>query len=676
MPDTFWDDVPAEITPIGTPIPELLDDSELVKVFPELQNLAKYGGATLEANLQAASMRYKLINQEVDKARVKIRAMNSADPLIGANYEVQSISPFGQDIPDTGISTLAAQLVRNAKARKAAETLLGTRYSMSTIDLRNLVNLLRNDNPNESVQDIVAKTLTRGVTLKPSRGSLSAVGQVSVPFKIEDGLVKPAVDLSEYKKSISQLDDFTRNRSLPDGFDTKSISVRISPTQSDFESQYRAISTTDRDLSRTQGVNFTLRSDSTEATTKDLRTSLSDKTTVIILNHEVAQGNDADFGEGNSIAETLAHEYGHTVHRSMGLDWGYTDIENPNPKNAAYDAIFGQDVSAYGKNNPREHFAESFAKLVFSGKATPEFEKFLEEQVGFTKFDINKLVPEILRGNNLRQSIETLNNTDLGGYSIKLTSFNNSLRNQSEADIAEMARNAARAGRVPTSSVGWTGTVYDSNGRVAGEFTRTLNRDSDGKLWVYHNLFRMQGSAQGGGFGTKFIDASFDLYRTWGVDRVEVTAGLDNGPYMWGLMGFDFMSEQDRLVKLSSLEAYLTVLSKYNDKQAEYDSLESRDVATKIFEDLTASDEISRNSRVNNRLSVEEIIARARRNGWKIDNDFINEMRFLLSLPQSEATAQRIAELGRRNKKSSDKTTSSIGRAIMMERGWRGRKYL
>ncbi len=640
-----------------------------------MQQLAKYGGSTLEANIQAASMRFRLITERSDKIRVKIRSMNTRDPFLGANYNVDDFSPFDSGLSESDVAVLSAGLIRNYKARATTSKLLGA-TSISTANVKSLVNFLRYDDPNKSVDEMLSERLTNGVSLSPRPGAISSVGRVYVPFKVEDGVISPAVDLSGYKLSLTQLDEFTRGRDLPSTFKPNSITVRVAPTQENFEAQYRAISPTDRNLSGTQGANFALRSDGSEATTRDLGSSMSDKSTVILLNHEVSQNQNSEFGEGNSIAETLAHEYGHSVHRSMGLNWGYSEIDNPNPLTAEYDSIFKQEISSYGSNNPREHFAESFAKYVYTGKTSPEFEKYLEETAKFGKFDLNSHIPEIFRGTNARSGFLSLNDKDLGGYTIKLTSFQNSLGSENEADLAQMARSAAQNGRIITGSASWSGNVYDQNGRSVGEFTRTMYREADGKMYIYHNLFRMAPSAQGDGFGTKFIDESFKLYKDWGLDRVEVTAGLDNGPYMWGLMGFDFKSETDRESKLAYARSYLSVLTKYNEKSQEYNSMTHEQVATDIFNRFIKSGESdSPQGSMNDRVSIMRIIQEARENGWNIDNNFIAEIEYLLSLPTSSATAQRIAELGRRNKKAGKKI-SSIGRIIMMKRGWGGRKYL
>lgn len=85
------------------------------------------------------------------------------------------------------------------------------------------------------------------------------------------------------------------------------------------------------------------------------------------------------------------------------------------------------------------------------------------------------------------------------------------------------------------SQHGFSGVVLDENGRQVGSFSREVRSDS-----VYHALFQIQGRARSTGFGTKFIEASFDAYASQGIKHVDVSAGLDAGGYQWAKMGFEF----------------------------------------------------------------------------------------------------------------------------------------
>lgn len=665
-------------------MPEFADENNpFIAALPEFANLARYGGRDLQTNIKAAAFRAKSLQQKLENANAKARSFNSRNPLINENYAIDSNISFTSDKIDSNtVNALFVAANRDPKVREAIKSILGkSRYDgISSTDLPFLIDFLRSDDPNKSVDQLVEERLNRGLTLKPRLGQLSAIGSIVVPFKTENGIVKPAVDTTGYRAGITSLDTFASQNAFPNGIRPETISVRIAATQADFEAQYQAISPTERNLSGAQGVNFTLRSDGTEVKrSTDISGDLSNKRTVIILNHELNSSTKGEFGGEDSISETLLHEYGHTVHRSMGLDWGDPQAGDSNPKTAKYQAVRGQKVSDYGENNDQEHFAETFAQYLSSGSATEEFKSFLENEVGIKKIDVNVIYPEMFRGTRIRDMfIQNMQEADLDGFSLQLTTHTNFLGNMSAADMQRNAVDAQNSGQMPELKVYLEGTVLDSNGRRAGVWQRTFHRASDGKIWIYHNYFKLDDSAQGGGFGTKFINRSFEFYKEeLGADRVEVTAALENGPYMWGLMGFDFKMESDRSRKLSHLRDYTSVLEEYALGGSEYENLSISDAARKVQKTLAeAGTQIDGVSALNATLRINKIIQEARVNGWTLSNDFINELKYLMSLPPSQATAQRIANLGRDNRKAKTKRYSSIGRMIMMERSWSGKIYL
>jgi hypothetical protein len=392
------------------------------------------------------------------------------------------------------------------------------------------------------------------------------------------------------------------------------------------------------------------------------------KTSVILINDEFNARTPGEFGGENSVAETVLHEYGHSVHRALGIGWG-----DPSSTDPAYDAVRGQRVSNYGDNNDQEHFAETFAKYLFTGEATPEFKSFLEEQVGIKKFDLDAAFPEWLRGNTARDKfLEKMDATNLGAYTVSIDTFNNPYANYTTNQLAALAQEAIDTGQYKPVTMTFTGKVSDAAGRKVGTFTRTLNRESDGTLWVYHNYFEMASDAQGGGFGTPFIEASFDLYRDWGAQYVSVNAALTNGPYMWALRGFDFQNQGDKTKRISYAKDMLAVLRNYKENQSEYDNKSSAQVATDIKASL-ASQGVPLDGR---QVSVNSIVEALRANGWIVDDELLAELSNLASLPSSKITANMIANVGRRKKRSADKSSSSVGRLLMMISSWTGRKIL
>lgn len=649
------------------------EDNPFLAALPELANLNRYGGATLEENVRAASIRARQLREEIKLAVTKARSYNARNSILGSNYEVSPDEQIlGDPITNTGalLGAITRNIGREPRLRTAVRSLNGDLATpINQKDVAFIVQFLRYDDPNKSVSDIVAERLQRGLRLVPKADRRSAVGEVIVPFKIdkETGVVAPAIDAWDYSNGLSALDSYISTRTLPSSLDSRKISVRIASTQADFEEQYREISPTERDLSGAQGVNFATR-DGKEVTRSGINSGFEDKSTVILLNHDNIANTKGEFGGSNAIAETIIHEYGHTVHRTMGLTWGDPQVGDTNPKTSEYAGVRSQKVSDYGENNDQEHFAETFAKYIYTGSGTPEFESFLENHVGIKKVNVEDIYPALFVGDQLKSDfVRKMQEADLGGWRIRNVTFSQAV-NGNSSDLLRSAQNIImNGGDLPHLQAMLTGSIYDEQGRPVGTFTRVFHREPNGKMYVYHQYFKLTDeSAQGNGFGSKFMDASFQLYDSWGFDRAEVTAGLDNGPYMWGITGFDFTNENDRESKLSHLRRFINVLSEYNKHAANYDNSPLDVVVGQMMED---------NPQINGSGAM-EILRIARNNGWKIDNNFINELEYLLSLPKSQATAQRIANLGRKNKKELTKNYDSIGRHIMMKSGWKGVLYV
>jgi hypothetical protein len=88
-----------------------------------------------------------------------------------------------------------------------------------------------------------------------------------------------------------------------------------------------------------------------------------------------------DIDENTTIEEYIkyvfTHEVGHTVHfgyiddKDLQSGWTPRDPDNPRTK---WDSPAGLEfISDYGMTAPHEYFAESFAKYMITGVATPEF---------------------------------------------------------------------------------------------------------------------------------------------------------------------------------------------------------------------------------------------------------------------------------------------------------------
>lgn len=111
------------------------------------------------------------------------------------------------------------------------------------------------------------------------------------------------------------------------------------------------------------------------------------------------------------------------------------------------------------------------------------------------------------------------------GYSIKFKNFDGIKALKVEADI------------------------LDNSGATVGNFERGFMRGKDGKLVVNHKYLVLDKAHQGKGIGSELQKSAIESYHDLGVDRIELHAGLDAGPYVWAKKGYQWQpgAEKDAL---------------------------------------------------------------------------------------------------------------------------------
>lgn len=667
MPDDFWDDVP-EVAEVPTNvIPELLD-TPLVRALPEMKKLAAYGGNSYDANLRLAAARARLLR---DKIKIAIQA---PDPLNLDLLAPSSPSELFPGIPnEEQLSDLARSLGINATffSREVGNS------SYTNYDhLGFFLGFLKNDDPSKTIDDVLDDVLRRGVTYsahRESRVSSDVFGSISIPLKAKRNQagemigVEPAVDISDYQIALDRLSEFKTSNTITNTFKGSRISIEIAANQADFEDRYSKVSSIARDLTSTEGINFSINAGGTEI----LRSQLGSVGVVrskIILNHEVASSRVGTFGGNNSIGEALFHEYGHSVHRQLGIDWGITA---PDP---SYEPVFQNRVSNYGSNSHAEHFAESFANMLTTNTATPEFKEFLKNKLNISEIDMSVL-PDYIRNNNLIESfIEGINNDPrMNGYTFVASSIYSPLSEGKENKLREVAAAMSDPNRRASKlTFNLEGHFKDPQGReikLPGlNVQRTFTWDN-GDLTVYHDYFKLPDSAQGGGLGTAYIESSFDHYKKIGLRRVTVSAALDNGPYQWALMGFNWDKDRggdtSRNSALANVQIHHKVLENYQANLGFYGNLGPESVAAAMKPELPGITE----------FQIKNIINTARDSGWDVTNDLVNQLKFIAEHNPEGVTPFMIANIGRGNKKAGGKAASTIGRVIMMSlHSWPGYK--
>ncbi len=668
-------------------IPEFID-SKAVRALPEFANLSRYGGATYEANLEAAAKRAYLLRDEMHRRAMQISSFPARD-LLGTGYQLDKNSiSLGEEIPASSIAILRSAALESRESlplARAAQKVAGAKNPSSAFygedlekSLAFFVQFLRSDDPNLTVDETVDSILERGVKFTPARGSenISPFGSIRVPFKVtrteqtKNGFVTPSVDMSPYRASVGALNNFYSNNLTPTSLRPEKTSLVISATNELASAEYTRVTTLVKKdgFSGVQGVNIATNTYgnvvpmTNENESLDLVASTVTNNTIII-NHESASKTTSAF-QIDPVIETVLHEYGHTVEsNTLGVTWGW----NANSKTEAYAEVKARKVSEYGENNIREHFAESFAKYLGAGQASKEFRDFLENQVGIKELSLDTLVPKAFQNDTFVDGLEKYINesVDLGGYTLKITSKSN---NTKDADLRSLLKRKGDSRHLGIS-ITWEGNVYDSQGRSTGGAGLSRNLKVDpitGEIIVNHLQFKLGDSVQGLGLGDKITKATVEYYKSMEVDRITTSAaatdGYPNGAYMWALQGFDFADPFERDLYHNRTKLAYAGLSEYAADSERYDSMN--------FEE--ASREIARKTNFD-QAALMLLITELRRSGWVISNDLLNQLKSVADKSDVEITPKLIAEIGRGNKKEKGKEFSTLGRHIMVKTksGWK-----
>lgn len=94
----------------------------------------------------------------------------------------------------------------------------------------------------------------------------------------------------------------------------------------------------------------------------------------------------------------------------------------------------------------------------------------------------------------------------------------------------------------------------NSHGGETVELTRTFNVS---RKSVYNASWVVQRDYQGHGLATKLTPQLEDLYRSWGMETVSVSANIDVGGFAWARLGFDFEDDWERNSFYRRMETYL-----------------------------------------------------------------------------------------------------------------------
>jgi hypothetical protein len=218
-----------------------------------------------------------------------------------------------------------------------------------------------------SKQQILNELLKRGARYRKSEGPLRSIS-IGAKLNRESGkteLVVTDQEKASYLSAVNDIEKFASTAQLGQFFDPDMQTIKIVETESDFKASYQGITGKPKDTRDVLGVNIS----------RNVPGGNSGKLIAILINNARIRSaaNDPSDKEifKDLYSDVLTHEVGHSIHET--LESGSFGQNNP-----AYAEAYKEFVSSYGRTNSMEHFAESFAKYVQLGEASPGFLAFLK----------------------------------------------------------------------------------------------------------------------------------------------------------------------------------------------------------------------------------------------------------------------------------------------------------
>lgn len=692
LPEDLWDDTPEGFMAASNPIEEIVS-SPAVDKFPELIKLSQYGGANAKENLRILQERLSMYENELGKARLDFLT-SGANYTLGTRwkYDQLDFEPHGLDVSET--RNLIDSFSRSDLKDPLANYLeLARSSSVSDEKLMNqLLAFLRVDDPSLTVSDLVAKKLMSGVKFNAEvdtyRGNVTAtpIKSITVPFKYDRdlGIVIPAVDMPEYRSALDLYKQFVDTYDVSPNIKNHEINIKLVADRKDFYDQAKTLDPNSSATEDTLGINITLNSDGSAATRSANGTdSITNKSSVILINASAAANAAPEYSGQTGVTDTVLHEIGHTYHRVNALNWGLP--ENSSTESYINGPMQASDVTKYGADvSPMEHFAESFAKYLGTGQASPEFKQYLKDEFGISEWDISSIPDLITSADKFSTELQTAINEALVDHP-KLKFI---MRGRSSSFTKQQLARAVANGQ--TISIMIHGNLVDETGTPlpvtnqrgdGNQITRTLEYDpKTGKLIVKHDYFVIPLGLQGSSIGSAAVEGMFDYYKKSGISEVQVHAALTNGPYTWALRGFNWdMSPNNARYSLMNRSDLHSQIKNYYKTFAMFQDLQGSDPSISLRSDLQlAAKTLSMMPGGPSWYTAEQMLKEAKTNGWNI-SELLPQLKALAEMPEADITPFRIAMLGRGNKKSASKNYSTIGRLLMMStgsNGWYGVKEL
>lgn len=101
------------------------------------------------------------------------------------------------------------------------------------------------------------------------------------------------------------------------------------------------------------------------------------------------------------------------------------------------------------------------------------------------------------------------------------------------------------------------GEIRTDGGQQVGNFIREFKREPNGDLVVKHEHLHIDPEFQGKGIASEMQKSAVEAYNDLGVNRIELTAGYDAGPYAWARTGFKFDPGEADMLKADVLPGFV-----------------------------------------------------------------------------------------------------------------------
>ena len=293
----------------------------------------------------------EILGQQVDKLKDALRKNFDQSELSDFELDV-----FARVIAYNNLTGSFQAKAREFSARATASELI-SKYGVSV------------SNPN-------------GVAIKKFKFSATASGDS----------YRPAGGDSDYSKALDAIDAINNffesgQGSLPSSLDPDALDISFIDNPDEFATIYKQIGGKESAKyvkANVLGSNGTRRPGGSLGTQDQLK----DLESKLIFNLALIRKSNPEFGT-STIMETIFHEYGHSIHRAIGLGF-LSGPRSPlsnfqgSELTARYREARKEFVSQYGDGSPTEHFSESFSKYLATGQGSPAWVAFMRD-IGIIK---------------------------------------------------------------------------------------------------------------------------------------------------------------------------------------------------------------------------------------------------------------------------------------------------